>query len=42
MAFAVMGLTPLLARVLLEPLVEDERRRGRERMARLQSVPVKP
>lgn len=42
MAFAVMGLTPLIARALLEPLVEDERRRGRERMARLQSAPAKP
>jgi sugar phosphate permease len=41
MAFAVMGLTPLIARALLEPLVEDERRRGRERMARLQSAPAK-
>ena len=28
MAFGVMGLTPLIARALLEPLVEDERRRG--------------
>ena len=42
MAFAVMGLTPLIARAVLEPLVEDERRRGRERMARLQSLPAKP
>jgi predicted MFS family arabinose efflux permease len=42
MAFAVMGVTPLLARALLEPLVEDERRRGRERLARLQSAPAKP
>jgi sugar phosphate permease len=42
MAFALMGLTPLLARALLEPLVEDERRRGRERMARLRSLPAEP
>jgi sugar phosphate permease len=42
MAFGVMGLTPLIARALLEPLVEDERRRGRERMARLQSALAKP
>ena len=42
MAFAVMGVTPLLARALLEPLVEDERRRGRERAARLQSLAAKP
>jgi sugar phosphate permease len=42
MSFAVMGLTPLLARVVLEPLVEDERRRGRERIARLRSLPAKP
>lgn len=33
-AFAVMGVTPLIARGLLGPLVEDERRRGREREAR--------
>jgi sugar phosphate permease len=42
MAFGVMGLTPLIARALLEPLVEDERRRGRERTARLQSALAKP
>jgi sugar phosphate permease len=36
-AFAVMGITPLIARVLLGPLVEDERRRRREREARLES-----
>ena len=35
--FAVMGITPLLARALLTPLVDDERRRGRERDARLES-----
>jgi sugar phosphate permease len=39
-AFAVMGLTPLVARALLGPLVEDERRRRRERRARLRSLPV--
>ena len=42
MAFAVMGVTPLLARALLAPLVVDERRRGRERRARLQSLPAEP
>jgi sugar phosphate permease len=42
MAFAVMGLTPLRARALLEPLVEDERRRGRERSARLRSLAAEP
>jgi sugar phosphate permease len=36
-AFAVMGLTPLIARALLAPLVDDERRRRRERHARLES-----
>jgi sugar phosphate permease len=36
-AFIVMGVTPLIARALLGPLVEDERRRGRERDARLES-----
>jgi hypothetical protein len=36
-AFVVMGVTPLIARGLLGPLVEDERRRGRERDARLES-----
>ena len=35
--FVVMGVTPLMARVLLGPLVDDERRRGREREARLES-----
>jgi sugar phosphate permease len=35
--FAVMGVTPLVARALLAPLVDDERRRGRERDARLES-----
>jgi sugar phosphate permease len=40
MSFALMGLTPLLARALLEPLVEDERRRSRERLARLRSLPA--
>jgi sugar phosphate permease len=39
-AFAVMGVTPLVARALLAPLVEDERRRRRERRARLRSLPV--
>jgi sugar phosphate permease len=36
-AFVVMGVTPLIARWLLGPLVEDERRRRREREARLES-----
>jgi predicted MFS family arabinose efflux permease len=36
-AFAVMGVTPLIARALLAPLVDDERRRRREREARLES-----
>ena len=35
--FAVMGVTPLIARALLTPLVDDERRRRRERRARLES-----
>jgi sugar phosphate permease len=35
--FAVMGLTPLVARALLAPLVDDERRRRRDRQARLES-----
>jgi sugar phosphate permease len=35
--FAVMGVTPLVARALLGPLVEDERRRRRDRQARLES-----
>jgi sugar phosphate permease len=35
--FAVMGVTPLIARALLKPLVADERRRRRERHARLES-----
>jgi sugar phosphate permease len=35
--FAVMGVTPLIARVLLGPLVDDERRRRRDRQARLES-----
>jgi sugar phosphate permease len=35
--FAVMGVTPLVARALLAPLVDDERRRRRERDARLES-----
>ncbi len=35
--FVVMGITPLIARLLLGPLVEDERRRRREREARLES-----
>jgi sugar phosphate permease len=37
LVFVVMGITPLIARWLLGPLVEDERRRGREREARLES-----
>lgn len=36
-AFLVMGVTPLVARVLLSPLVDDERRRRHEREARLES-----
>ena len=36
-AAAVMGVTPLVARALLTPLVDDERRRRRERHARLES-----
>ncbi|HET8820158.1 MAG TPA: MFS transporter [Thermoleophilaceae bacterium] len=36
-AFVVMGVTPLLARALLGPLVQDERRRRLEREARLES-----
>ena len=36
-AFAVMGVTPLIARALLTPLVDDERRRRQERRARLES-----
>jgi len=35
--FAVMGFTPLVARALLTPLVHDERRRRRDRQARLES-----
>ncbi|MEA2407653.1 MAG: hypothetical protein QOE69_1772 [Thermoleophilaceae bacterium] len=35
--FLVMGATPLVARVLLAPLVDDERRRRRDRQARLES-----
>jgi sugar phosphate permease len=35
--FAVMGVTPLVARALLAPLVDDERRRRQERDARLES-----
>jgi sugar phosphate permease len=37
LVFVVMGVTPLIARVLLGPLVDDERRRRREREARLDS-----
>jgi sugar phosphate permease len=37
LVFVVMGVTPLIARALLGPLVEDERRRRREREARLES-----
>jgi sugar phosphate permease len=35
--FLVMGMTPLIARSLLGPLVDDERRRRRDRHARLES-----
>ena len=35
LAFAVMGATPLIARMLLTPLVDDEHRRRVERRARL-------
>ena len=35
--FLVMGVTPLMAGVLLRPLVDDERRRRRDRHARLES-----
>lgn len=37
LVFVVMGVTPLIARAILRPLVEDERRRRREREARLES-----
>jgi sugar phosphate permease len=37
LVFVVMGVAPLIARVILGPLVDDERRRGREREARLES-----
>ena len=37
LVFVVMGVTPLIARMLLGPLVEDERHRRRERQARLES-----
>ena len=37
LVFVVMGVAPLVARVILGPLVDDERRRGREREARLES-----
>jgi sugar phosphate permease len=40
--FVVMGVTPLVARALLAPLVEDERRRRSERLARMRSLPVEP
>jgi MFS family permease len=36
-AFVMMGVTPLAARALLSPLVDDERRRRAEREARLES-----
>jgi sugar phosphate permease len=36
-AFVLMGVAPLVARALLQPLVADERRRRRERHARLAS-----
>ncbi len=35
--FLVMGVTPLVARWVLSPLVDDERRRRRDRQARLES-----
>jgi sugar phosphate permease len=35
--FFVMGVTPLIARALLGPLVDDERRRRRDRHSRLES-----
>jgi sugar phosphate permease len=35
--FVVMGVTPLMARALLTPLVDDERRRRQDRHARLES-----
>jgi MFS family permease len=35
--FVVMGIAPLIARALLTPLVDDERRRRRDRHARLES-----
>jgi sugar phosphate permease len=35
--FVVMGVTPLVARAILAPLVCDERRRRSEREARLES-----
>jgi sugar phosphate permease len=35
--FFLMGVTPLIARALLGPLVDDERRRRRDRHARLES-----
>jgi sugar phosphate permease len=37
LVFVVMGVAPLIARAILGPLVDDERRRGREREARLES-----
>jgi sugar phosphate permease len=37
LVFVVMGIAPLIACALLGPLVEDERRRRRERQARLES-----
>ena len=36
-AFAVMGATPLVARAVLTPLVQDEHRRRAERYARIES-----
>jgi sugar phosphate permease len=38
-AFVLMGVAPLAARALLQPLVVDERRRRRERHARLADEP---
>jgi len=42
LTFLVMGLAPLGGRALLGPLVVDEDRRRRERLARLSARPVEP
>jgi hypothetical protein len=42
LTFLVMGLAPLGGRALLGPLVADEDRRRRERLARLSARPVEP